>query len=50
MARIQPVQEGQGKLMSPAELRVLAKKLAATSDPKEAARLKEQLTRGFYGI
>ena len=37
-------------VLSPAELRVLAKKLAAASDPKEAARLKERLTRGFYGI
>jgi hypothetical protein len=42
--------EGQGQLLSPAELGVLAKKLAAASDPKEAARLKERLTRGFYGI
>ena len=44
------VLEGQGQLLSPAELRVLAKKLAAASDPKEAARLKERLARGFYGI
>ncbi len=42
--------EGQGQLLSPAELQILAKKLAAASDPKEAARLKERLTRGFYGI
>ena len=42
--------EGLGHLLSPAELRVLAKKLAAASKPKEAARLKERLTRGFYGI
>lgn len=42
--------EGLGQLLSPAELRILAKKLAAASDPKEAARLKERLTRGFYGI
>jgi hypothetical protein len=42
--------KGQGQLLSPAELRALAKKLAAASDPKEAARLKERLTRGFYGI
>ena len=41
---------GQGQLLSPAELRGLAKKLAAASDPKEAARLKERLTRGFDGI
>ncbi len=42
--------EGQGQLLSPVELRVLANKLAAASDPKEAARLKERLARGFYGI
>ncbi len=42
--------EGQGQLLSPAELRALARKLAATRDPVEAARLKERLTRGFYGI
>jgi hypothetical protein len=30
--------EGQGQLLSPAELRVIAKKLAAASDPKEAAQ------------
>lgn len=42
--------EGKGNLLSPEELGLLAKKLAATSDPVEAARLKERLTRGFYGI
>ena len=42
--------EGRGQLLSPAELRVLAKKLAAASAPEEAARLKERLTRGFDGI
>ena len=50
MAKIQPVLKGQGQMLSPAELRVLAKNLAAASDPKEAAQLKERLTRGFYGI
>ncbi len=42
--------EGQGQLLTPGELRVLAKKLAGAKDPVEAARLKERLTRGFYGI
>jgi hypothetical protein len=42
--------EGQGNRLSPEELGLLAKRLAAASDPVEAARLKEQLTRGFYGI
>lgn len=35
--------------LSPDELEVLAKKLAATNDRQEAARLKEELTTGFYG-
>ena len=42
--------EGQGHRLSPAELRVHAKKLATAAGPVEAARLKERLTRGFYGI
>jgi hypothetical protein len=42
--------EGKAQLLSPAELAVLAKKLASASDPEEAARIKERLTRGFYGI
>jgi hypothetical protein len=42
--------EGQGNRLSPKELGLLAKRLAAASDPVEAARLKERLTRGFYGI
>jgi N-acetylglucosamine kinase-like BadF-type ATPase len=36
--------------LSPEELGLLVKRLAAASDPVEAARLKERLTRGFYGI
>ena len=35
--------------LSPEELGVLAKRLAA-ADPKEAASIRERLTRGFYGI
>ena len=42
--------EGQGNRLGPKELGLLAKQLAAASDPIEAARLKERLTRGFYGI
>jgi hypothetical protein len=42
--------EGRAQLLSPKELRVLARKLTQTTDPRDAARLKEQLTRGFYGI
>jgi hypothetical protein len=29
---------------------LLPKKLAATNDLKEAARLRQRITRGFYGI
>jgi hypothetical protein len=42
--------EGKGNRLSPEELGLLAKELAAASNPVEAARLKERLTRGFYGI
>ena len=42
--------EGKGNRLSPEELGLLAKALAAASDPIEAARIKERLTRGFYGI
>jgi hypothetical protein len=36
--------------LSPEELGLLAKQLAAAADPAEAARIRERLTRGFYGI
>lgn len=42
--------EGQGHRLSPEELGVVAKQLAKAKDPAEAARLRERLTRGFYGI
>jgi len=42
--------EGKGNRLSPEELGLLAKELAAASDPVDAARIKERLTRGFYGI
>src|SRR3989440_12203793 len=44
------VLEGKGNRLGPEELGLLAKGLAAASDPVEAARIKERLTRGFYGI
>ncbi len=44
------VMEGKGNRLSPEELGLLAKRLAAASNPIEAARIKERLTRGFYGI
>lgn len=42
--------EGKGNKLSPEELGLLARKLAASKDTTEAARLRERLTRGFYGI
>jgi hypothetical protein len=42
--------EGRGNRLGPEELGLLAKRLAAASSPAEAARIKERLTRGFYGI
>jgi hypothetical protein len=44
------VLEGKGNRLGPEELGLLAKRLAAAPDPVEAARIKERLTRGFYGI
>jgi len=44
------VLEGKGNRLSPEELGLLAKRLAAASNPVEAAQIKERLTRGFYGI
>ena len=42
--------EGKGNRLGPEELGLLARELAAASDPIDAARIKERLTRGFYGI
>src|SRR3984885_5981428 len=44
------VLEGKGNRLGPEELGLLAKRLAAASNPVEATRIKERLTRGFYGI
>lgn len=42
--------EGEAHRLSPPELKLLAKRLASAKDPAEAARVRERLTRGFYGI
>jgi hypothetical protein len=42
--------EGKGNRLSPEELGLLAKRLAAASTEVEAAQVKERITRGFYGI
>ncbi len=44
------VLEGKGNRLSPEELGLLARQLAASTNPIEAARLRERITRGFYGI
>src|SRR6266487_6861108 len=44
------VLEGKGNRLGPEELGLLAKQLASAVDPIDAARIKERLTRGFYGI
>jgi hypothetical protein len=54
MARIDKVElarlRRKENRLSPEELGLLAKCLATTSKPAEAVQIKEQLTRGFYGI
>ena len=42
--------EGQGHRLSPRELQLLGRKLAKEKNATEAARIRERLTRGFYGI
>lgn len=42
--------EGRGARLSPSELKRLATELARTRDPKASARIRERMTRGFYGI
>jgi hypothetical protein len=42
--------EGKSNRLSPEDLGLLARRLAAASIPLETARIKERLTRGFYGI
>lgn len=44
------VLEGRGHRLTAEELGLLAKQLASAADPIDAARIKERLTRGFYGI
>ena len=42
--------EAKGHRLSPAELGLLAKRLANAKNSNEAARIRESITRGFYGI
>jgi hypothetical protein len=44
------VLQGKGNRLGSKELGVLARQLANASGPVEAARIRERLTRGFYGI
>ena len=41
--------EGEGVTLSPEELGLIGRQLAEATEPLEAARLRERLTRGFYG-
>jgi hypothetical protein len=42
--------EGKGNRLTPEELGLLARQLASASVPAEASRIRERITRGFYGI
>jgi hypothetical protein len=42
--------EAKGHRLSPENLGQLAKRLAKAKKPEEAARIRESITRGFYGI
>lgn len=42
--------EGRSNRLGPEELGLLAKQLAAAPDAAAAARIRERLTRGFYGV
>lgn len=42
--------ESRGRKLSPKDLGLLARKLSESSDSAAAAKLKERLARGFYGI
>lgn len=42
--------QGKGNRLSPEELGLLARELESATDPNDSARIKERLTRGFYGI
>jgi hypothetical protein len=44
------VLEGKSNRLSPDELGLMAKDLAAARDTAEAGRIRERLTRGFYGV
>ena len=42
--------EAKGHRLSPKELGLLAERLANAKDSADAARLRESITRGFYGV
>jgi hypothetical protein len=42
--------EGKSNRLSPEELGLLANDLAAAKNAAEAGRIRERLTRGFYGV
>jgi hypothetical protein len=42
--------EGKSNRLGTKKLGLLAKRLAAAPDASEASRIRERLTRGFYGV
>jgi hypothetical protein len=40
---------GENRVLTPDELGKLAKQMAGARDPAEAARLRKEIVRGFYG-
>ena len=40
---------GENRALTPDELGKLAKRMVEAKDPAEAARLKKEIVRGFYG-
>ena len=47
-AKASPTKKPAARL-SPKELRLLADRMVASTDPAEVERLKKELERGFYG-
>jgi hypothetical protein len=40
---------GENRVLAPDELGKLAKRMVEAKDPVEAARLRKEIVRGFYG-
>lgn len=44
------VVQGRSQRLNPRELGLLGRKLETAKSPEEAARLRERIARGFYGV